>query len=311
LTINISFGQEVEQVSHTAILKASKQNPRIARFFFGNLQSRSVSNNLKHHQLIVRILTYISIFLFSVSIYGQALSTPHYKSFNDFYGKIADKKKLKFTNLPLTDTLTQTKRIGKDLIQKTFSLKFSDCDLKFVTTKKFGDRYPYPGASYIFYNNQKILPDTNIGFERLAIKSATKIVLNGTSFLVLSCWAPDCTGTFCRAEYDQLFQIKGKEIKHQVICGWQLPKNIYCDLNNDRKLDLIYFVGNCFFKNGSIKTNDSDKYFFCIQAKTLENNSWVALTDKYKKPYYIYFQVDDFFELDTFKVIDYNWMTEL
>ncbi len=211
----------------------------------------------------------------------------------------------------MADTLTQTKRIGKDLIQKTFRLKFSDCDLKFVTIKKVGDRYSYPGTSYIFYNNQKILPDTNIGFGGLAITSATKFVLNGTTFLVLSCWAPDCTGTFCRAEYDQLFQIKGKEIKHQVIYGWQLPKNIYCDLNNDGQLDLISFVGNCFSKNNSIETNNPDKYFFCVQAKTLENNSWVALTDKNKKPYYIYFQVDDFFELDTFKIIDYNWMTEL
>lgn len=259
----------------------------------------------------MRTLIYIAVLLFSVQTYGQTLPTRHYNSFNDFYERIADNKYLKFTNLPLTDTLTQIKKISNDSIEETFSLKFTDCDLKFVVTKKSHDRYSYSDPSYILYNNQKILPDTNIGFEGLEITSAAKADLNGTRFLVLSCWAPGCNGTFCRVEYDQLFQIKGKEIKYQIIDGWQSPTNIYCDLNNDGQLDLISFVGNCFSKNDTIETNNPDKYFFCVQAKTLENDTWVALTDKNKKPYYIYLQVDDFFELETFKVIDYNWLTEL
>jgi len=259
----------------------------------------------------VRFLTYISVFLFSVQTCGQKHSKIHYNSFNDFCEKLTNNKNLELTDLLLNDTLTLSENIGKDSLQETFRIKFTDCELKFVKTRKINEPYSYSDISYIYYNNQKILPDTNIGFIGLEITSAAKASLNGTTYLILSCWTPGCNGTFCRAKYDQLFRIKGKEITHQIIEGWQHPENIYCDINNDNQLDIISFIGSCFSERDTIRINNPDKYFFCIQAETLVNKKWVSLTDKDKKPYYIYLQTDDFFELETFKVIDYHWMKEL
>ena len=69
----------------------------------------------------MRTLIYIAVLLFSVQTYGQTLPTRHHNSFNDFYERIADNKYLKFTNLPLTDTLTQIKKkISNDSIEETF-----------------------------------------------------------------------------------------------------------------------------------------------------------------------------------------------
>jgi hypothetical protein len=61
----------------------------------------------------------------------------------------------------------------------------------------------------------------------------------------------------------------------------------------------------------AVESDTSSKYTFCIQALTLLNNNWVAMKDKEGKPYFIYLQVDDFFELENLKVLDYNWVSKL
>lgn len=91
--------------------------------------------------------------------------------------------------------------------------------------------------------------------------------------------------------------------------SWQSPSNIYCDLNNDGELDQITFMGDCSNKNKNIKDKFPKKDNFCIQALTLKNNKWIPMTDADNRPYFIYIEVNDFFQLDPFKILDSNWFT--
>jgi len=259
----------------------------------------------------MKAIIYISFLVYSITTCGQNNSVRPYKTFNDFYNKITDNKYLRFTNIDLTDTATSLKKLSNDSLEVTFTLKLNEYNLKYIVDKKVNDIDSYSNPSFILFNNQKILLDSNTSFEGLSITSANKTILGTTTYLVLSSWAPGCNGTFCRAEYNQLFQLKDGKVKYQIVDGWQSPSNIFCDLNNDGQLDLISFIGKCVSKKDSVESINPDKYYFCIQALTLVAETWMPLTDKNKIPYYIYMQVDDFFELDTFKIIDYNWITEL
>ena len=259
----------------------------------------------------MRSIIYITLLLFSVQAYGQKTPVKHYDSFNDFYDQIANKKYLNFSSITLTDTITSFKQISSDSIQEIFSIKLNEWTIKYVVTRNPDNKFSYNNPSFILFNNQKILPDSNSSFEGLSITAAGIANLNGTTYLVLSSWSPGCNGTFCTIEYYQVFEIKNKKVEYQIVTGWQQPLNIFCDLNNDGQLDLISFVGKCSSKNDSTETSNSGKYFFCAQVLTFKNNNWIPLTDKHKKQYFIFFETDDFFELDTFKVIDYNWTTEL
>jgi hypothetical protein len=258
----------------------------------------------------MRTLPFILALLFSSCACGQHKSTRVYKSFDDFYDRITGKG-LRFTGLTLMDTSTVLKKIKGDSIQSTYSLKIDQYRIKYISTRKIGDPDSYDDPGYILFNNKKILPDSTIGFEGLSILSASKAVLNGITFLDLRSWAPGCNGESCRAEYIELFQIKGKEVKYQMTLGTQSPEDIFCDLNHDGGLDWISFMGKHYSKNNSIETKNPDKYYFDIAALTLVNGAWVPLTGTNKKPYYIYLQADDLFDLDKFKIIDYNWPIKL
>ena len=213
----------------------------------------------------MRRLIYIPILLTSLLTHGQKTSSIKYNSFKDFCNKISNNNSLVIDTVQLKDTATVNTKITIDSIQQSFSFRLDNFKIKYVITKDVSKPPTFTDPSYIIFNDKKILPDSIIGFQGLSITRAIKTVLNGSTFFILSSWAPDCNGTFCLAQYDQFFQLKGNEINYQIIEGWQYPANIYCDLNNDGKLDMISFVGDCFSKHYEYRSpNDNGKYIFCI-----------------------------------------------
>jgi len=259
---------------------------------------------MKRVTVFLLILTVCLIFL-------QSSCKRKYKSFNEFYNYIAKSSSLKSTHLKLEDTLTTKTIIGKDTIQEIFSFKAANLNLKYFSIEDTLWRPTYYEPSYFTLNDKKIPIDTAHKYSGFGFYLASKINLNGTLFLFINGYIKDCTGSFCRMQFDNCFQIRADKITFHIISGLQQPENIYCDINNDGNLDQI-----CFFANASAEINNNieinpNKYYLGVSLLTLKNDSWIPMTDKNNKPYYIYFQSDDYINFDTFKILDYNWMFEL
>ncbi len=256
----------------------------------------------------------ITLFLtfLSLTIFAQKTTTLQYNSFHDFYTHISGGKALNFEMHKLADTTTMRRTIGIDTLEVVFSCRVDEWNIRYVSRIDTSVSAKYYPGSYILINDQKIIPDENNRFEGLSIMNAVKINFNSTKMLMFLCWYPKCNGTTCRKCFVQLFRFEESGIKYQIDAGWQIPPNIYCDLDNDGQLDMISFYGespvsNCY----ETAVNTSDKSLYCIRALTLENDKWVEMTDKNKNPYFIQMQSESYTNFDSFKVLDFNWMFEL
>lgn len=248
-------------------------------------------------------------------ISGQSTVKNRYKSFDEFYSNLAKKSTLKWTEYELTDTLTSTIRISNDTIEEIFSFKVADYFLKYITKKDSSFFPEYIETSYFTFNNKKINEDTSHAYSDLELTTASITELKGITFLIINGYLKNCNGSFCRAQIDNCFAINKNTIDFQIIEGLQSPSNNYCDINNDGQLDLITFINSspegCFSTANKKIKEKPDKYYYCVQLLTLKNGKWEPILDKYKKPYFILFQSDDYIELNGFKILDYNWLYKL
>jgi hypothetical protein len=258
---------------------------------------------------VINLSFFIYLLLIPFFVSAQNISTKKYRSFEGFSNTIDAGKYVRMTELKMRDTLTSIKKLPNGRIKKSFKLSVENWHINFIINTV--DAELYSGTCSIHFNSSKITLKGDTSFEGLNISGVYKFTLGASTYLVFKSWPKDCNGMACRMGYTQLFTITGKQVRYEIIDGWQSPENEFCDLNNDGRLDMICYTGECFSKNDSVESNNPEKYFFCIQALTRKNDKWVAMTDSKKRPYYVYMQTDDFFELDTIKIIEYNWMTKL
>ncbi len=213
--------------------------------------------------------------------------------------------------MKLADSLTTVYKRGDSAIEEVLSFKFGGFTMKYHTIKDTSVFPEYVGASYFEINGKAIPIDSTHPYADFAFEEVAKVNLNGTTYLLLVGYSKNCIGSFCRAQFDHLIQIKDSTVHFQIIDDMQYHPNIYCDLNNDGQLDQINFSGDCAKNIVKKIAEQENKYYFCAQALTLKNERWEAITDKKNKPYYIYFQVNDIIEFDKFKILEYIWPWEL
>ncbi len=235
-----------------------------------------------------------------------------YKSFDEFYDKIAGSTAVNMQKLPMADTATSFEKIDNDHVRQTLRIRLLKWNIQFVVDRnKVYDRWKYDDPAYIMFNDQKINVDSEVAFEGLTISDAAYFTLENDTFILFNSYANNCNGIGCRLGYHQLFSIHEGKLSYQVVVNYQQPEDIYCDLNKDGQLDRVSFAGKCSDKTIDLMGEHQKKNYFCIEALTLKGERWVPLVDTNGKPYCLAVETADFFELDPFKVVEQHWLWKL
>jgi hypothetical protein len=254
----------------------------------------------------------LALFLFFAFtfVFAQKPIIKNFTTFKSFHDALYNSSSAKCMQVPMSDSFHTMLHIAPDTIRDYFSFKIDNYKLKYTT---YRDTSHYPNfydKSRIEFNNTVIRQKKDEQYFGLDILYSEKITLGENTYIILPSWFGEaCNGSLCRAELDQIFEIKNDKVNYQVVLGLQGLSSIYCDLNNDGQLDQITFLGDC----ASPVDASGEKLYYCVQVLTLSDNQWIPLKDKDNRSYFISFSIiaEDYPEMNSFKILDYNWMTDL